>query len=140
MVLRDLAERRSTPRQLASNGLTAITYLSCLEGDWKAGREYSDRGLELSPLNPQLLLPRVLLEHETGESAQGEVYLERLLEAMRRAGPDRLFASYRVPMVITATDRITGVSGRLEIAEAAAETILSEQSVAPAVEIGRAHV
>ena len=69
----DLAERRSHPRQLVSIGFVPIMYLSCLESDWKAGREYSDRGLEVSPLNPQLLLPRVLLEHETGESAQGEV-------------------------------------------------------------------
>ena len=52
LALRDLAERRTIPRLRASNSFALITSLSCLEGDWKAGREYSDRGLELSPLNP----------------------------------------------------------------------------------------
>ncbi|RUA00706.1 MAG: hypothetical protein DSY88_10440 [Candidatus Poseidoniales archaeon] len=41
-----------------------VTALACLEGDWKQGRESSDRGLEMSPLNPQLLETRVLLEYE----------------------------------------------------------------------------
>jgi len=68
------------------------------------------------------------LEHETGESAQGEVYLERLLEAMRRP---RQGASGRVSIAITAIARITGVPGRLDIAEAAAEEVLSAQSVTP---------
>ena len=131
LVLLDLAERGSATRQRASNGFVVITCLSCLEGDWKAGREYSDRGLEVSPLNPQLLFPRVLLEHETGESAQGEVYLGRLLEAMRRAGPERSIASVRASMAITTVARITGFPDRLDIAEAAAEAVLSEQSAAP---------
>ncbi len=71
------------------------------------------------------------MEHETGESAQGEVYLERLLEAMRRAGPDQLLGSARVSMAIAAVARITGVPGDLEIAVAAAESVLSEQSINP---------
>ena len=98
--LRELADRRSTPRLLAGNSIWVFTSLSCLEGDWKAGRESSDRGLEVSPLNPILLAARVLLEHETGESAQGGVYLERLIETVRLPGgrincrrlPGRLWA------------------------------------------------
>ena len=42
LVLRDMVERRSTPRSFAV-GLSHIASLSCLEGDWRAGREYSDR-------------------------------------------------------------------------------------------------
>ena len=41
--------------------------LACLEGDWSTAREYNESGLEVSALDPILLLPRVLLEHETGE-------------------------------------------------------------------------
>ena len=131
LVMRDVTERRTTFRREASNFFVPITNLSCLEGDWKAGREYSDRGLELSPLNALLLLPRVLLENQTGESAQGEVYLERLLEATHRTGPDQMLASVLASIVITAIARITGIPDRLEIAEAAAEAALSEQSVTP---------
>ena len=133
LVLRDLAKLRSTPRQLAGIASSLITYLSCLDGDWKAGRDASDQGLEVTPLEPTTLLPRILLEHETGESALGDVYLERLLEAVRWAGPDRFNASGRVIVVIAALARITDVPDRLEIAEAAAEEVLSEQSVRPAI-------
>ena len=130
---RDMAARRGTPRLAASHNFTPVTFLSCLEGDWKAGRDYSDQGMEVSPLNIRLLFARVLLEHETGESAQGEVYLKRLLEAMRRAGPGQFFASVFASMTIAVIARITGVPDRLEIAEAAAEAVLSEQSVVPVV-------
>jgi DNA-binding CsgD family transcriptional regulator/tetratricopeptide (TPR) repeat protein len=128
LFLGDLTEKRNTPRLYASNALTPITALSCLEGDWHAGREYSNQGLELSPLNPMLLLPRVLLEYETGDFAQGEVYLEQLLEATGGAGPYQPLASYRVPMTIATIARITGIADRIEIAEATAKAIVSERS------------
>ena len=80
LVMRDLVERRSNSRLLASDNFSVITSLSCLDGDWKAGREYSARGLELSPLNPRLLEVRVLLEYQTGGFDQGEVYLETRTE------------------------------------------------------------
>jgi len=85
----------------------------------------------VAPQNSLLLVPRFMLEHETGESAQGEIYLDRLLEAMRLAGPIQLNALGRTPMAIAAVARITGVPDRLEIAEATAEASLSEQSVTP---------
>ena len=131
LVLRDLAERRSTSRVFAGNSFMPITYLSCLEGDWKAGREYSDRGLERSPQNALLLGIRVMLEHQTGESAQGELYLERLLEAMRQGVSDQLLTSVMASAAILAIARITGVPDRLEIDEAAAEAALSTHSVIP---------
>jgi len=68
LVLRDLVEMRTTPRHLISLSFLPISSLSCLEGDWKAGREYSDRCLEISPADPSNLNIRVLLEHETGVS------------------------------------------------------------------------
>ncbi len=124
LVLRDMVERRSTPRSFAFS-FFYIASLSLLEGDWKAVREYSDRGLEVSPLSGPLLLPRVMLEYETGESAQGEVYLERLLEATR---PFEYLAAARMPMTIAAIARITGVPDRLEMAEAAASAYFTEQA------------
>ncbi|MCH7736438.1 MAG: AAA family ATPase [Chloroflexi bacterium] len=130
-VLRDLAVMRSAPRLLASNGFAPILYLSCLEGDWNAGLEHSDQGLKLSPLNVNLLFTRSLLEYETGNSGQGEIYLERSVEALQRAGPDRLATSGKVSMAIAAIARITGVPGRLELAESAANTVLSDRSVSP---------
>ncbi|MCH8108139.1 MAG: response regulator transcription factor, partial [Chloroflexi bacterium] len=88
-------------------------------------------GLEATPGNPAILAYRVLLEYETGESVQGEVYLERLLEAMRRTGPEQLLAAGLTCQAIPAVARITGVPGRLEIAEAAAQAVLSGQAATP---------
>ena len=118
LVLRDMVERRSTPRSFAV-GLSHIASLSYLEGDWQAGREYSDRAMEVSPLHISLLLARVMLENETGESA------------MYRPGPGQLSASVKASIAIPAIARITGVQDRLEIAEATAEEVLSARSVTP---------
>ena len=130
LALLDVDERRSSERSFAF-GLSHVASLSLLEGDWKAVREYSDRGMESSTLNMSNLLPRAMVEYETGESAQGEVYLEQLLQVMRRAGPGRLFVSARVSMAIIAIARITGVPYRWEIAEEAAEEVLSAPAITP---------
>ena len=131
MILMDLAEKRNTPRALASLGFYTSALLACLEGYWQVGREYTGRGLEAAPLNPQLLQVRVMLEHETGESTQGEFYLEQLVDAMGQAGPDQIVASGRTSMAIAAISRITGVPYPSAIAEAAAEAVLAEKSVQP---------
>ena len=130
LVLRDLAERRSTTRYLVTLSLVPIITLSCPEGDWGVAREHSDRCLELSPLNPQLLGPRVLLEYETGEYAQGDIYIERLLQSIRPGSSVGISAG-RPSMVIPAIARITGVPGRWEIAESDADATLSAQFVRP---------
>ncbi len=69
-VLQDFAERRTTPRRAASSALEMIAYMWILVGNWEAGREISDHGLDLATLNPQLLMLRVSMEYETGHSAQ----------------------------------------------------------------------
>ena len=132
-VLRNLLERRTTPRQLAGPGFSLLTSLSCLEGDWKAGRKSIDEGLEVSPLNLLLLALRVLLEYETGELAQGEVYLDRFLEVMQRAESGQLIAAERafIPAAIATIARISSLPDRLGVARTAAEAVLSEQSVTP---------
>ena len=133
LFLRELAERRDTTRLLASLSFVPITTLECLQADWDAGREHSDRGLEVSPLFSQQLLLRVLLEYQTGDFVQGDVYLERLLEAMLRVGAGRSTALGRPALGITTIARITGVLDHLGIAEGAANDVLSEHPVTPFV-------
>ena len=128
--LRALAERRSTPLLLASIANVPLVSLPCLVGDWQEGRENSDRNLELSPVSQAPLGLRVLIEYETGEFDQGEVYLERLLEAMRQA-PDQSFTVGRTAMVILTAARITGVPKHLDVAESIAKSALLTQSVPP---------
>ncbi len=131
LFLTNLAEERSVFRQISSDSLSPITAVSCLVGDWEAGREYSDRGLLGTPLSQHLLFPRSILEYETGESGPGKSYLEKLLESMRRTGPEQIYASARVSLAIPLIARITNVPGRFDFAESTAEAILSDPTVIP---------
>jgi len=124
LILRDLNERGISP----ASHVVPITYLACLVGDWEAARRYCDSG---SQMGPHHLFSRVLLEYETGETSQGEVYFESLADVMRRPGPGRSIAAVRVAMAIPAIAWITGVPGNWEMAEAAAESVLSERNVIP---------
>ena len=99
-------------------------------GDWQDGRENSDRHIELSPVSQAPLGLRVLIEYETGEFDQGEIYLERLLEAMRLA-PGQSFTAGRTSMVISTAARITGVPKHLDVAESIAKSTLLTKSVPP---------
>ncbi|PKB63685.1 MAG: hypothetical protein BZY80_06015 [SAR202 cluster bacterium Io17-Chloro-G2] len=128
--LRELTERRSTPRFLAFLSAVPISFLSCVEGDWQSGREYTGPGMGIAQLNQQLVGIRALLEYETGEFDRGEEYLQRLVEA-QRLSLDRNFSTGRTSMAIAAIARITGVPIYLEIAEAAAEGVISSRSVTP---------
>jgi tetratricopeptide (TPR) repeat protein len=129
MALLEIARRRSTTRIFTRISSEAILSLSCLEGDWNKGRESSDQGLEVAPRNSILLLSRALLEYETGEPTQGAIYLDRLLEAMRREAIGDPQTVARTSMAVSAIARITGLPNRLEIAKTSAEQVLAERDV-----------
>jgi ATP/maltotriose-dependent transcriptional regulator MalT len=131
IALKDLAEKRSTPRYYSLLGLVPIVTLSCLEGNWRAGREYYDHILEGASAYRQLLCARVLLEYETGEFDQGMLYLERLLEELRR-GIIRSGLG-KAPMTLIAVARITDMVDHLEMAKTTAEALLPEASTTPIV-------
>ena len=80
----------------------------------------------MSPLHTQQLGTRVLLELETGNTTEGEVYLEKLLQKMHQAEPDQR-VYLRSSMTIAAIARITGVPDRFPIPQASR----GEQAFAP---------
>jgi tetratricopeptide (TPR) repeat protein len=127
-----LAERLRDRSWLA-NALVANQTISHLGGDWHAARDFSDRGLAVSPMDTRHLASRVKLEYDVGDFVQGEVYLERLLEALRLTPPGPTMA-YAVPAVaIPLAAGITSEVGQMDVAEAAAQTVLSSPSVTPNV-------
>ena len=79
----DLAERMRD-RGLICAALWKNGNLSQAEGDWRTAREFSDRGLAIMPLEFRLLGTRILLEYETGDFSQGNMFLERLLALFER--------------------------------------------------------
>jgi tetratricopeptide (TPR) repeat protein len=131
LTLRDLAEKQSTPRYYSLLGLVPIVTLSCLEGNWTAGRECCNRALKGASAYRQLLCARVLLEYETGEFDQGKIYLERLLEELRRG----LIRSGlgKAPTTLIAVARITDMVDHLDMVKTTAEALLSEVSTTPIV-------
>ena len=61
----------------------------------------------------------------------GKVFLDRLLEAARGSGPYQTLACAFATIALATIERFTGISDQLEIAEAAAEAVLSQRPVTP---------
>ena len=126
----NLAGRLRVPSQLTTALWTNET-LARLQGDWKAAKAYSEQGLELAPYDSRLLSSRLLLEYQAGDPAEGQIYLDRMLEVMRQeeAGPDLEFALPAITVPLVA--RFAG--GDLDAAGEAARTVLSADSVSPSL-------
>ena len=77
----------------------------------------------------RLLHHRAILEHQVGIHDQGETYLERLIEAMRLSPPGPALEYALVPISIASISRIKGPVDRYDVAESAAETVLSSPSI-----------
>ncbi|MCH8282445.1 MAG: tetratricopeptide repeat protein, partial [Chloroflexi bacterium] len=107
--------------------------LAHARGDLQAARAFSERGLAISPREPRLLMDRALLEYETGESDQGELYLGRLVELMRSATPGPTIENTFAPLAIAYIAGIVGFSGELEMAKEIAETNLAYPVATPIV-------
>ena len=111
--------------------LWAQETIARLTGDMQLARDFNERGLRVSPLEPRLLFTRALLEYELGEFAQGRSYIERLLESMRLTSPGPTY-QYALPSIaIPLTSRMSGSGEFIAIAKAAAETVLSSNSATP---------
>jgi len=105
--------------------------VSRMEGDWDSAREFWERGLAIMPSHPSLLSFRIAVEYDVGEFGQGESYLERFLEVMDLIPPGPSYGYTATAMFIPLVARTTGVPDRFDIAELAAETVLSSPSAGP---------
>ena len=105
--------------------------MSMLEGDWQTAREFSDRALTVSELDPRNLGKRVLLEHEVGDWSQSDGFVKRQVEVKRllagQAGAGQGYPAIALPVAA----RISGDLGWLPEAQEAARTILSSENPTP---------
>ena len=127
------AAERLRDRFWLSSALNRNWVLCSFTGDWQAAREFSNRGLALAPADYRNLSARAVLEYQVGDFDQGSVHLNRLLEVRHRTPPGPSMPNVFPAMVITLIARITGLPDRLEVAEAAAQTVLTSPTVTPAV-------
>ena len=128
----DRAEKLRNRGSLA-NALVVNAGAAHMRGGWQTARQFSDRMSVVAPHWYWTLASRALLEYEVGDFEQGELNMELLLEEMRRtpAGPTAEFAyAALAPALVT---QITGVAKRFDVAETAADTILSSPSVTPRI-------
>jgi DNA-binding CsgD family transcriptional regulator len=130
---------RSGIRAWQTSAMEANENVSSAKGDWKAAREFTERGLAVDPRHTILLGSRVLLEYQVGDFDAGEAYLERLLESIQRTQSDpstpvtMATPWYAVPaVVIPVVAYITGVATRFDVAEAIAHRAVSS----PYVQLG----
>ena len=130
--------RRLRDRELLNTAFHANQRLCRLQGDWDSARDYIDRGLASWPAEPRLLAGRAMVEYEAGDFGQGSVYLDQFLEAVRLNPPGPTVPYALMAGLIPKIARISGVIDRFDIAEEAADAVLSSPAAAPSVvEIAR---
>lgn len=116
-----------------ARALNQMSWLLYRKGEWQAAREFSDRGLAVSSRETRLLHTRMILEYETGNFNEGEVFLRRLLEVMRLTAPGPAYEYAFPAMAIPMAARISGNLDWLGEAEIAADHVFSSPSVTPMV-------
>jgi DNA-binding CsgD family transcriptional regulator len=125
-----LAERLQARHWLTNvlrNGVNLYHFL----GDWGQARAFASRHIAVEPNAAPLLKELVSLEYELGAFEQGEVYLKRMQEIMRRTppGPGEEYAD--TSLVLHIASRITGSTEYLGIAGQAAQVVLSSPLANP---------
>ncbi|MCH8297792.1 MAG: protein kinase [Chloroflexi bacterium] len=122
-----LAEKLNNRGLLSSawvmNALAAHT-----KGEWQIARDFYDRELSQGSDSFGFLAYRSLLDHEVGDFGQGEAHLERCLEIMRQAQPGPTLEYAYSAVVVPLVARITGDSGRLDVAGEAGEAVVGSPS------------
>ncbi len=134
VVALELAERLRERYWLATARVNEF-WLANVVGDWDAARRESDAGLRYQPRDARNLGLRALLEYELRGGAEGETYLERLLEGMRATVPGATVGHTEVALVMAFVSVITAVLSRFDEAEAAARTVLDSPIRFPIFEL-----
>ena len=109
--------------------------MSRAEGRWQEARDFSERGLAVSSVDPLLVSTRVQLECEVGDFPQSKSFLERCLEVMRLGVPGPTTAYGIAAAVILICTQITGEVAQAEFAKTAAETVFSSPAATPLVAV-----
>ena len=103
-------------------------------GDWDTARDFHRRLIELSARDMRHLCRRALIEYETGNLVEGQQYLASILQVMPEnvPGPN---SGYALPaLTIPTIAYISGETVHLDLAESAAETVVSAPEVTPWVD------
>jgi DNA-binding CsgD family transcriptional regulator len=128
----NLAERIHDRQRLASL-LWVNAGASQVRGEWEAGRNLSDRGLETWHQDPRLLGHRTVLEHQVGNFREGDHYLRQLVEVANITKSEPKAEHAILAMEIPLIARITGELKMGDICEDLTRALLSSPSTSPLV-------
>jgi DNA-binding CsgD family transcriptional regulator len=106
--------------------------VSMLTGDWNRAREYMNRGLEYNPTDIFSLHYLAILEYETGNLAECDLYLTKVEEAYKKAN-QKGSESYRAIacLCLAKLCTVSQEAKRLALAQSIAESILALPFVKP---------
>ena len=116
-----------------STAYWSVQFVSRLQGDWYAARDFSDRGLIMGHGDPRILSDRVMLEYEQGDFSQGKFYLKRLLQVHRGLMPGPTTGYVMPALIIPLINRIDHEVAHLDYAYSLAEAVISSASASPLV-------
>jgi DNA-binding CsgD family transcriptional regulator len=112
-----------------SMSLTLKASLAQCRGQWDTALEILERCLGLSPDFFYPLCRRAVLEFELGHFGQGEVFLERLVELMRKTSPGPVGEYTATASNLAYAAYVSGDLRRFDIAREAAEIVLTSPGV-----------
>ena len=141
--------REETPKRIsaamaAANRLRDHFYLSRelymslvfaqVTGDWGGVRDASDQGLAVSPLEFRLILGKCLMESQLGDFDAARESLERMQEVLRHVAPGPTYAHAVLAALAPVLSRVWGTDTGLDIADQAAQIVLTSPSRTPFAE------
>ncbi|MCI0902139.1 MAG: AAA family ATPase [Chloroflexi bacterium] len=118
-------------RNSLSTAFNAVGWPLTLQGDWELAREFIQRGLDVSPLDPRTLLHGVALETQTGDQNQAEFYLEKLQGVVLQSEPGPSTANASLAIVSPLASWILGAAGRPDLVESSISAVLSSPIATP---------
>jgi DNA-binding CsgD family transcriptional regulator/tetratricopeptide (TPR) repeat protein len=108
-----------------------IAWPLLVRGEWQLAREANQRGLDFMPLDPRILLQRVLLEAQNGDRDETEIHLERLEDVAWRSSAGPTTANATLAFASAVARSIFGDVGRPNLGESSINSILSAPSATP---------
>jgi len=102
-------------------------------GNWDLAREYNDRALAANPTDARALWSRTLLEYQLAKFEVGEIYLNRLLDAMKQSPAAPTIERASVAIVTSVVALITNDNGLASVAQDTASVTLKARNVTPIV-------
>ncbi|MCH7746155.1 MAG: tetratricopeptide repeat protein, partial [Chloroflexi bacterium] len=102
-------------------------------GNWDLAREYNDRALAANPTDARALWSRTLLEYQLAKFEVGEIYLNRLLDAMKQSPAAPTIEHASVAIVTSVVALITNDNGLASVAHDTASVTLKARNVTPLV-------